>query len=192
MFDKYDAEIGGFGGIASFQEEYAFVHEKWAEAEDEGKVIAYDGEVPQSTPETVARGRQLFLGGEGTGANCASCHGEDGRGGGPSAFEADPETGEMVRVKDDWGHGISPRDLTRGLYRFGRRPIDLYRRIYAGINGTPMPEHIGMQITEEDGSQRPLDEDDVWDLVHFVRSIASHAPHTAATRVDTGPGSAGL
>ena len=75
-------------------------------------------------------------------------------------------------VKDDWGNSIQVRDLTRGVFRFGRRPIDLYRRIYAGINGTPMPEHFGMAITEN-GEQRTLNEDDVWDLVFFVRAFSS-------------------
>ena len=45
----------------------------------------------------------------------------------------------------------------------------------AGINGTPMPAHYGMQITEPDGTQRPLDENDIWDIVHYVRSISAHA-----------------
>lgn len=166
-----------FGGIEKITETYQFVEERWQGAGD--KVIAFEGEVPEPTPERIARGRELFLGGEGAGANCVSCHGVDGRGGGPSAFERDPETGELVPVKDDWGNEISPRDLTRGVFRFGRRPIDLYRRVYAGINGTPMPEHIGMQLTEPDGSTRPLSEDDVWNLVHFVRSLSTHSMATA-------------
>jgi len=29
-----------------------------------------------------------------------------------------------------------------------------------------------MQITEEDGTQRPLTEEDLWDIVHFVRSLS--------------------
>ena len=42
-----------------------------------------------------------------------------------------------------------------------------------------MPEHIGMQITEADGTQRPIGEDDIWDLVHFVRSLSEHPQETA-------------
>ena len=83
-------------------------------------------------------------------------------------------------MKDDWGDEIVPRDLTRGIYRFGRRPIDIYRRIYSGINGTPMPEHIGMQIEDQDGESRPLNEDDVWALVHFVQSMSQHKSHEPA------------
>ena len=95
-----------------------------------------------------------------------------GRGDGVSIWKPGKEGVELA--DDEWGHPIQPRDLTRGVFRFGRRPIDLYRRIYAGINGTPMPEHIGMTITE-DGKQRPMTESDIWDLVFFVRSLSTHA-----------------
>jgi hypothetical protein len=81
-------------------------------------------------------------------------------------------------AKDDWNNEIMPRDLTRGVFRFGRRPIDLYRRIYAGINGTPMPEHFGMTITEN-GEQRTMTEDDIWDLVFFVRTLGAREPEVA-------------
>ena len=144
-------------------ENYQLVVDRWKEAE--GLVIAYEGEVPHPTPERIERGRYLFVTpGEEGGANCASCHGDLGLGDGPAVEEPD-------KAVDDWGNPIRPRDLTSGTFRFGRRPIDVYRRIYAGINGTPMPEHIGQQITDMDGNQRALNEDDVWDLVFFVRSM---------------------
>ncbi len=155
------------------KENYLDEVEKWREAPE--KLITYEGEIPRPTPERVEHGRYLFTTpGDKGGANCASCHGVGGRGDGASAFEADPENpGQLRRVRDDWGNPILVRDLTRGVFRFGRRPIDLYRRIYAGINGTPMPEHFGMTIKDPDGTQRPLSEDDVWDLVFFVREITS-------------------
>ena len=153
------------------RENYELVVGRWREAEE--KLITYEGEIPEATPERIEHGRWLFMtAGEKGGANCASCHGASGRGDGASAFEPDPTTGKLVPVKDDWGNPIQVRDLTRGVFRFGRRPIDLYRRIYAGINGTPMPEHFGMAITEN-GTQRSLNEDDVWDLVFFVRAFSS-------------------
>ena len=34
---------------------------------------------------------------------------------------------------------IIPRNLRLGIYRGGRRPLDLYRRLYAGINGRRCP-----------------------------------------------------
>lgn len=155
------------------EENYVTVVGKWRAAADH--LIAYQGEIPRATPERIEHGRYLFTtSGEKGGANCASCHGESGRGDGPSAFEPDPDNpGQLRRVRDDWKNEIQVRDLTRGVFRLGRRPIDLYRRIYVGINGTPMPEHLGMSIKDPDGTQRPLSEDDLWDLVSFVRAISS-------------------
>ena len=50
---------------------------------------------------------------------------------------------------DVWDHPIKPRDLTSGVYRGGRRPLDIYRRIHAGIKGTPMPP-FGAALKEEE------------------------------------------
>jgi len=142
---------------------YQLVIDRWKEAQD--LVIDFEDEVPHPTPESIARGKYLFTtAGEDGGANCASCHGLTGLGDGPSVNDPDKSV-------DDWGNPIKPRNLQSGTFRFGRRPIDLYRRIYAGINGTPMPEHIGQQITDIDGNQRPLNEEDIWDIVSYVRSI---------------------
>jgi mono/diheme cytochrome c family protein len=178
LVDEYDPDEGL--ALETIQETYEFVHERWQQGTDE--VIRYDGDVPESTPERIAHGREMFM--DPKQANCVQCHGEHGRGTydsprPPSAWERDPETGELVVVKDDWGNAIEVRNLSRGAFRFGRRPIDLFRRIYAGINGTPMPAHFGMQITEPDGDQRPLGEDDIWDLVHYVRSLSAHEPSAA-------------
>ena len=166
-YEAYSEDPASSLAIEKIQETYLFVHDRWPM--DDDLVITYSGEIPATTPESIARGKQLFLGGEGVGANCVSCHGVDGRGlSGPSAKERDPVTEVLDWVKDEWGNEIRPRNLTRGEYRFGRRPIDIYRRVYSGINGTPMPAHLGMQITDADGNQRELGEDDVWDLVHYV------------------------
>ena len=181
LVDEYDPDEGI--SFETIQETYEFVNERWQQGTDE--VIRYDGEVPESTPERIAHGRELFM--DPKQANCVQCHGEHGRGTydsprPPSAWERDPETGELVVVKDDWGNTIEVRNLSRGAFRFGRRPIDLFRRIYAGINGTPMPAHFNMQITEPDGDQRPLGEEDIWDLVHYVRSLSAHEPSVAQGR----------
>jgi mono/diheme cytochrome c family protein len=57
---------------------------------------------------------------------------------------------------------ITPRNLRLGVYRGGRRPLDLYRRLHAGINGTPMPNLFGTP---------GISPDDIWNLVDFVRSL---------------------
>lgn len=165
---EYDADAGGIPQEAVF-DSYESEWKDWREAPEH--LIAFEGEVPEPTPELIARGKQLFF--DEASANCASCHGNDLRGEGVSSKKQDPETGEMRQITDDWGNDIFPRDLTRGVYRFGRRPVDLYRRMYAGINGTPMPSQATLQ--KADGS-RLLSDEDLWALVHYVRSVSVRAP----------------
>jgi mono/diheme cytochrome c family protein len=155
------------------EENYQLVIDRWHKAAD--LVITYDGEVPRATPERIEHGRYLFTTpGEEGGANCVACHGTTGLGDGPSVNDPDNSV-------DDWGNPIKPRNLQSGTFRFGRRPIDLFRRIYVGINGTPMPEHIGQQITDSDGTVRPLNEEDVWDMAFFVRSLSTEPMESAGT-----------
>jgi mono/diheme cytochrome c family protein len=53
---------------------------------------------------------------------------------------------------------IDPRNLRMGIYRGGRRPIDLYYRLEAGINGSGMPK-------------APLDELEKWQVIDYVLSL---------------------
>ena len=46
------------------------------------------------------------------------------------------------------------------MYRGGRRPIDFYWRINAGVNGSNMPAFSGA-----------LKSQDIWDLVNFVQIL---------------------
>ena len=55
---------------------------------------------------------------------------------------------------------IQPRNLRHGIYRGGRRPLDLYYRIHAGINGAPMPAAKGTVPPEE-----------IWHIVNYVKSL---------------------
>ncbi len=57
---------------------------------------------------------------------------------------------------------ILPRNLRLGIYRGGGRPLDLYRRLHAGINGMPMPNLFGTP---------GINPEDIWNLVDFVRSL---------------------
>jgi hypothetical protein len=68
--------------------------------------------------------------------------------------------GNVEIGKDSWGHSAAAADLTSGMFRGGGRPIDIYRRIYSGINGTPMPAFSDVFAKQPD---------DVWYLVHFIR-----------------------
>ncbi len=61
---------------------------------------------------------------------------------------------------------VAPRNLRLGIYRFGRRPVDLYRRIFAGINGTPMPQG-GADASNPSG----MTPEEIWHIVDYVRSL---------------------
>jgi mono/diheme cytochrome c family protein len=61
----------------------------------------------------------------------------------------------------------TPRNLRQGIYRGGRSPLDLYRRIYAGINGMPMPA-VGPASQGAKGTMEP---DEIWTLVDYVLSL---------------------
>ncbi|MEM9353380.1 MAG: cytochrome c [Planctomycetota bacterium] len=60
-----------------------------------------------------------------------------------------------------------PRNLRQGVYRGGRRPIDVFRKIHTGIAGSPMPG-IGTTLSEEQ----------LWNIVDYVLSL----PYEAASQ----------
>ncbi len=133
--------------LPDFEEAAEIVFERWGP--ESAKAVYPSISEPTYDAESVDRGRAMFIDTEG--ANCASCHGETGAGDGPAA------DGKM----DDWGYPLRPRDLRTGTYRAGDAPADLYRSIATGINGTPMPSYLGAFEPEQ-----------IWDMVHFVQSLA--------------------
>ena len=148
---------------------YRRVWKKW-DAASEG-LITYDGEVPEPTAESIALGKKLFE--DKNAGNCASCHGELGLGDGAAAWKEDEETGDWKRIVDEWGEDIIPRNLTTGIFRGGRRPIDIYRRVTTGINGTPMPAAPDT-LTEEDRWVVPHPPDVIMGLdCHYCRLISA-------------------
>ncbi len=131
------------------------------------------------THESILRGRDLFLQ-----FDCKDCHGRlamgDGEsfvnqgifnevvfGGNPSERPArvaalDEKTKTLWDQKpDDWGNPLRPANLNRGIYKGGRRPIDLYWRIAKGINGAQMPAHY----------PSPFNDQQTWDVVNFVLAL---------------------
>jgi len=102
--------------------------------------------------ESVELGKKAFLTEE---AGCFKCHGADGR-----ARTTDNAQG----FNDAWGHKTRAADLTAGMFHGGNRPEDIYRRIFSGINGTPMPSF------KDKLSKEP---DTFWHLVHYVQHISS-------------------
>ena len=105
---------------------------------------------PPATPASIAHGKELFKD-----AGCASCHGETGKGDGPTANQ----------MKDSEGNPVKPRDFTDGRFRGGGERADLYMRLTTGLDGTPMPAYEDV-----------LEPADRWAVVDYVQTLASPQP----------------
>ncbi len=159
--------------------EYAAeVVQKWVDADSQATPV----EAPDPNRDLVAsakRGRELFYGPI---ANCVKCHGDSALGDGQItdyddwAKELEPTNEEVLSEYLALGgyilepRNIRPRNLRMGVYRGGRRPIDLYWRIHNGIDGTPMP---GALIIPDDApaGTKGLKKEDLWALVDYVQSL---------------------
>ena len=83
---------------------------------------------------------------------CAKCHGDDGRGVGPSS-------NAMVDAK---GRHVNGRDFTQpGSYRTGWTEREIIRTLETGMNGVPMPSYTGVMSKQEE-----------YDLVAYLMSVA--------------------
>jgi cytochrome c oxidase cbb3-type subunit 2 len=102
---------------------------------------------PPITPAALARGQKLFVD-----LQCVDCHGAQGRGDGPLS----------LTLKSDDGHRIWPRDLVHETFKGGTAGKDIYLRIATGIDGTPMTPFA-----------EAVEPEDLWAVVHFVRSLSS-------------------
>jgi mono/diheme cytochrome c family protein len=123
----------------------ASVLNRWTQARSQ--VVYPMTPMPLFTTATVDQGKKAFLS-----LACAQCHGEDGRG----------QMATNVGV-DAWGKPTKAADLTSGMLRGGTDPLDLYRHIDAGINGTPMPSFQNSLQTEPER---------IWHLVSYVLQVA--------------------
>jgi mono/diheme cytochrome c family protein len=105
---------------------------------------------PPDTPERRARAWETFTRG------CAPCHGLKGRGDGPQL------------QFDSKGYPTRPRDLTAGVFKGSADPDQVYRRVVAGLPGSPMPQN------------GYLHGEDAWGLVRLVRSLSSEEQRAKA------------
>ncbi|HET6574403.1 MAG TPA: cytochrome c [Fimbriiglobus sp.] len=113
-----------------------------------GEPVAVTDSFPPPTPESIARGRLVYLNA------CAQCHGPEGRGDGPQVKDLKNEDGSPTR----------PRDLTGGLFKGGGEPERLYARIVLGMPGTPMPASTTLKPQE------------IGDLINFILSLSEARP----------------
>jgi len=93
------------------------------------------GPLPPATPELLARGAEVYVE-----ADCRKCHGDTGRGDGPSWMDQ----------FDDAGLPSDPADLTRpDRYRSGPGAEDVFRALSTGLDGSPMASFADT-VTVED------------------------------------------
>jgi mono/diheme cytochrome c family protein len=146
----------------------------WAAADQQVIQIPDHPPVPDQRA-WLAAGEALFRGAK---AQCMKCHGPTALGDGSEEplfddwnKEKKPENfAQFLLPKQE----IKPRNLRLGIYRFGRTPADTYRRLHAGINGTPMPNtFIGP------GNPGNLKPEEVWQIVDYIRSLPYDAVEPA-------------
>lgn len=105
---------------------------------------------PSLTDESIERGREIYIENQ-----CHDCHGQRGRGDGPSAPTLETRKGEHVY----------PADMTkRWTFKGGTSRKDIYRTFTTGMNGTPMPSY-------------EIPKDQRWDLVNYVYSLSRDKPN---------------
>ncbi|MBM4440480.1 MAG: cbb3-type cytochrome c oxidase subunit II [Candidatus Rokubacteria bacterium] len=119
---------------------------RWREEKPEPPLHARP---PAATPALVARGAELYVR-----AKCWECHGEDGRGDGPSA----------AQLKDDGDRPVQPTDFTRGQLKGGAQPFDVFRTMTNGLDGTPMPSFADT-----------MTDDERWAISYYVLSLSAWA-----------------
>jgi mono/diheme cytochrome c family protein len=96
--------------------------------------------------DSIKRGKDVF-----TKAECFKCHGEQGRGDGPSA----------AGLTDNNNQPIRPYDFESGTrFKCGTTNADLYKIFMTGLDGTPMPSFADVIKPAE-----------AWDLVHYLRTL---------------------
>lgn len=116
---------------------------------------------PKATPELLARGKALYAQ-----AKCAECHGETGRGDGPSADT----------LQDDFQRPIRPVDFTRGQFKGGGSVTDVYRTMTTGLDGTPMPSFADSMSDPER-----------WAIAYYVLSFSAWADPLTGERLRLSP-----
>lgn len=125
------------------------VLQPWQEAHT--KIVRPLTAEPPMTPESIEIGKKAFLSDI---AGCFKCHGDDGRG---------LTTENLKGFVDVWQNQTRAADLSSGMFHGGSTPEDLYRRIYAGVTGSPMPA-FNLKLADQPET--------FWHLVHYVQHIS--------------------
>ena len=121
--------------------------DRW-KTEKPGDVLKIPPE-PPITIQSIAHGAQLFQKLE-----CWKCHGQQGRGDGPSASTLTDSKDNPIRPYNF----AAGRDDSR--FKCGVTNQDIYKIFMTGVDGTPMPSFNDV-----------IQPNDAWDLVHYLRTL---------------------
>jgi len=101
---------------------------------------------PPLTVASIKHGQELFQKLE-----CWKCHGQEGRGDGPSASTLTDSNDQPIR----------PYNFAAGSrFKCGTTNGDVWKIFMTGLDGTPMPSFADVIKPEE-----------AWDLVHYLRTL---------------------
>jgi DMSO reductase family type II enzyme heme b subunit len=110
------------------------------------------GRPGRASDDRLAEGRIFY-----DSIECWQCHGDQGRGDGPSVPE----------LEDDWGFPSRPADLTKNwLFGGGGSVEDIYRALLTGLDGSPMPANSDLLDAGF------MTEEQLWSVAHYVRSLS--------------------
>lgn len=146
---------------------------------------------PDREEDKIARvdPAKLFAGAPGPDGNprvkCTECHGPTGLGDGFTASETFDEWNkpkwnlpnrnpDLIAARFSLPlQRLQPRNLRLGIYRGGRRPVDLFRRIALGIFPSAMPAHaaIGADGKMSTSDATKLQPHEIWALVDYVLAL---------------------
>ena len=120
--------------------------ERWKDDEPGEPLVIESAPSYVGSSESTSRGKGVYAT-----MQCEKCHGETGRGDGPSSAD----------LEDSWGDKILAFDFTSGPLKGGSTPEMIYRTFMTGLDGTPMPSY-----------QEALpEEQDRWDLVSYCLNL---------------------
>lgn len=101
----------------------------------------------QSTPEFLAKGSEVFK------ANCASCHGAEGKGDGAAGSGLNPKPRNLT-LADNWING--------------RKFTELYKTLEEGIPGSGMAAYEYLPVADRVS------------VIHYVRSLMQNMPNNTS------------
>jgi mono/diheme cytochrome c family protein len=133
----------------------------WVAAQEEdAKIKPTDdpvGSADDKFMQSAARGGKIFVG------SCISCHQNYGR--------------ESNLSYDAWGTIVRGRNVYEGIYRGGKRAVDLYDRVHGGIAGAGMASYKTLKqdtMTAQNTGMSDADfekYDPLWDIVNFLKAV---------------------